>query len=102
MFQKFKDDIKGTWKTIKPNERGISLVFFKDGENILYDKRVITKKFNRYYANVGFNLSENNKIPSNKTFQNYLKHKNNNNFQFKNINEEIVLCIIVHLAPKTS
>ncbi len=59
--------------------------YFKDGENILCDKRVITNKFNQFYTNVGPNLSENIKIPRNKTFQNYLKHRYNKIFQFKNV-----------------
>ncbi len=50
----------------------------------------------------GFNLSENIKMPRNETFRNYLKHKYCNNFQFKNINEGIVLSIIDKLEPKTS
>ncbi len=107
LFQKFKDDIKGTWKTIngilnKTKRKRNFPCFFRDGDKILNDKRVITNKFNKYFANVGFNLSENIKMPRNKTFHNYLKHKYCNNFQFKNINEEIVLSIIDKLAPKTS
>ncbi len=59
--------------------------YLKNSENILYDKRVITNKFNQFYTNIGHNLSKNIKMPRNKTFQNYLKHKYNNNVQFKNI-----------------
>ncbi len=61
LFQKFKDDIKGTWKTIngilnKTKRKRNCPRFFRDGDKILDDKRVITNKLNKYFANVHFNL----------------------------------------------
>ncbi len=41
-------------------------------------------------------------MPSKKTFQNYWTHKRNHYFQFKNINEEVIINIIDKLAIKTS
>ncbi len=41
-------------------------------------------------------------MPMNKTFHSYLTSILNNNFQFKNINEEITRSIIDKMAPKTS
>ncbi len=38
----------------------------------------------------------------NKTFQNNLTHKHKYNFQFQNINEEVIINIIDKLALKTS
>ncbi len=38
----------------------------------------------------------------NKTFHSYLTGINNNNFQFKNINDKITMSVIDKLAPKIS
>ncbi len=52
--------------------------------------------------NIGPNLSAQINMPMNKTFHSYLTGIHNNNFQFKNINEEITMSIIDKLVPKTS
>ncbi len=45
VFTKFKNDIKGTWKTIngilnKTNRKRNFPLFFKDGGNMMYEKRL--------------------------------------------------------------
>ena len=107
LFTKFKNDIRGTWKTIngilnKTKKKRNFPLFFKDGDNIIHDKQTITNKFNTFFSNIGPNLSAQINMPMNKTFHSYLTGIHNNTFQFKNINEEITLSIIDKLAPKTS
>ena len=107
LFNKFKNDIRGTWKTIngilnKTKRKRNFPLFFKDGNNIMYNNKTIANKFNTFFANIGPDLSEKIKMPSTKTFQSYLTGTHNNNFQFKNINDEITLSIVDKLAPKTS
>ncbi len=45
LFTKFKNDIRGTWKTIngilnKTNRKRNFPLFFKDGGNMMYEKRL--------------------------------------------------------------
>ncbi len=62
LFHKFKDGILNKTKRKSNFPR-----FFKDGEYILYDKSVITNKFNKFYANIGLNLRK-YKIAKKQTF----------------------------------
>ncbi len=53
IFLQLKDYIKGTWKTIngilnKTKRKKNFPTFFKDNENIIHDKNVITNKFNTF------------------------------------------------------
>ncbi len=74
-----------------------------DREKVITDKFEITNKFNTFFfTNIGINLFDQIIMPPNKTFQNYLTNKHNHNFQFKNINEEVITNIIDKLSPKTS
>ncbi len=107
IFLKFKDDIRGTWKTIngilnKTKRKKSFPLFFKDGENITTDPSVITNKFNTFFTNIGLNLSSKIIMPQNKNFHNYLTQNINHNFQFQTIDDEITLSIINKLSPKTS
>ncbi len=107
LFTKFKNDIRGTRKTInkilnKTKQKETFLFFVKIADNIMYDKKTITNKFNIIFANIDPNISEKIKMPRNKTFHSYLTGTQNNNFQFKNINEETALQIIDNLASKIS
>ncbi len=68
----------------------------------MYNNKTIANKFNTFFANIGPDLSEKSKMTSTKTFQSYLTGTHNNNFQFKNINDEITLSIVDKLALKTS
>ncbi len=71
---------------------------------MITDERLIANKFNNFFffTNIGLNLSKQFKNSRNLTFQNYLDHKYNHNFQFQNVDEEFVTSIISKLAPKTS
>ncbi len=57
----------------------------------MYNNKTIANKFNKFFANIDPDLSEQIKMPSTKTFQSYLTGTYNNNVQFKNINHEITL-----------
>ncbi len=59
-----------------------NLIEFTYGENILYDKNVITKKFNEYFPNIGPNLSNKIKTLRNKSFHQYLSQKYIDKFNF--------------------
>ncbi len=69
---------------------------------MIIDKRLIANKFNHFFTNIGLNLSKQIKNSRKLTFENYLDHKYNHNFQFQNVDEEFVTSIINKLAPKTS
>ena len=65
---KYKNDIKNTWKTIsgiicksKPNAYPD---FFIENGRKLYDKKIIANKFNSYFTDIGPNLAE--QIPQTK------------------------------------
>jgi hypothetical protein len=107
LFFKFKDDIRGTWKTInailnKTKRKSLFPQFFRDGDHITTNQSVITNKFNTFFTNIGPNLSRQIKMPKNKSFRNYLTHNHNHNFQFQNIEVDITNSIIDKLTPKTS
>ncbi len=108
IFLQFKDDIRGTWKTIsgilnQTKRKKNFPNFVKDNENIIYDKNVITNKFNTFFANIGLSLSEKINMPQSKIIHHYLTHNHNKNtFTFQNINEENIISIIDKFAPKSS
>ncbi len=63
-------------------KRNFSL-FYKDGDNIMYDQKTITTKCNTFLPTLEENHSEKIKIPMYNPFQSYLTGKHNNNFVFK-------------------
>ncbi len=80
LFSKFKDDIKGTWKTIndilnKAKRKKNILQLFKDGNNVITNQLVIADKFNSFFTNIGPTLSQKIKAPENKILQTYLTKK---------------------------
>ncbi len=63
IFNKFKNDIRGTWKTIngilnKTKRKRNFPLFFKDRNNIMYNNTAIANKLNTCFANIGPYLSE--------------------------------------------
>ena len=107
IFAKFKNDIRSTWKTINEilnriKQKKSFAAFYKDENNIVTNKLDIVNKFNSFFTNTGTNLSNKIKMPSNKSFKDYLKNKFNLKFTFHNIDEEHVSKIIDKLSPKTS
>jgi len=107
IFNKYKGDIKGTWKTIndilnRTKRKKTFPLFFKDGNTIITSKLVIANKFNSFFTNIGPKLSNIINAPNNKSFKTYLNKQFNYAFEFKNVDTEIVNNIINTLAPKSS
>ncbi len=105
LFNKFKNDIRGTWKTInsinKTNRKKKIPQLFTDNEKIKTNTIAIANKFNTFFTNIGPELAK-IKQPTNKSFKNYLTLNYNHNFKFKKINKGTILLIIDKLAPKAS
>ena len=107
IFNKYKGDMKGTWKTIneilnRTKRKNKFPTFFKDGNNIVTGKLAIANHFNSFFTNIGPKLSHLINPPENKTFQSYLHDKINHNFTFKLIDTGTISDTIDKLAPKTS
>ena len=108
LFDKFKNDIRGTWKCIneilnKTKRKKVFPLLFKDGTNIVAGKLQIANRFNTFFTNIGSKLSNQIKPPQNKSFKNYLTRTlNQHSFKFQNINEDIVGTVIDKFAPKVS
>ena len=106
-FTTFNNDVKNTWKTIngiiqnsknkEPPSEKISI-----DDVIVSDPGQIANSFNRYFRNIGADLASNIQAPQNKSYKDYLKHPNKNEFDFKNVTEHEVGKIIDQLKPKTS
>ncbi len=73
--------------------------YFKDGDNILTNKQLISNKFNSYFTNIEPTLSSQIKVPQNKTLKSFLTQKYNINFSFQSIDEETVSQMINKLSP---
>ena len=54
--------------------------FFKLNAEEISDKKNIADEFNKFFTNIGPNLSKNIKTPPNITYQSFLKKKYNVNF----------------------
>ncbi len=62
LFNKFKNDIRGTWKTInsilnKTNTKKNIPQLFKDNEKTITDKIAIANKFNTFFTSIGPDLA---------------------------------------------
>ena len=107
LFNKYKGDIKGTWKTIndilsRTKRKKNFPQFFRDGNNIITSKISIVNHFNSFFTNIGPNLSNAIKQPHNKNFKMFLNLNIESEFKFRNITTDTINSIIDKLAPKTS
>ncbi len=107
LFNKYKSDIKGTWKTIneilnKTKRKSKFPSYFRDGNEIVTGKIAIANHFNTFFTNIGPKLSNLINPPDNMNFQTFLKKQIDHNFSFKLVDSEIISSIIDKLAPKTS
>ena len=106
-FDKFKNDIKNTWGTIKQ-----SLNRTRSKENLpeailidnvmTSDHTIIANKFNTFFANVGFKLAENITDAENTNFRDYLLNQSLQNFTFELISEATTMEMLNNLKPKPS
>lgn len=107
LFEKYKGDIKGTWKTIneilnRTKRKSKFPAYFKDGNETVSGKIAIANHFNKYFTNIGPKLSNLISTPGNLNFHSYLKNRQNFNFQFKVVDNKVINEIIDSLAVKTS
>jgi hypothetical protein len=106
-FERYKNDIKSTWTTIKEiinktsKNREYPETFVIDNENI-NDINIIVNKFNHFFINIGPTLANNIPNSNNKNFEKYLQNMPDSQFSFQNVNETMVIKIIDKLKPKTS
>ncbi len=107
LFNKYKGDIKGTWKTIneilsRTKRKSKFPKFFRDGNEIVTSKLAIVNHFNSFFTNIGPKLSKLITVPEGKNYKQYLNNKLNLNFKFKTVDTEQISKIIDKLKPKTS
>ena len=107
LFKKYKNDIKGTWKTIneilsRTKRKSKFPKFFRDGNDIVTSKLAIVNHFNSFFTNIGPKLSKLIKVPEGKNYKQYLNNKLNLNFKFKTVDTKQISDIIDKLKPKSS
>ena len=106
VFERFKKDVKNTWKTIKElisrteNKKLLPDFFRIEGQNISNDK-VIANKFNEYFNEIGPSLARNIDSP-NVAFSSYLTNETGQNLHLQPVAEDAIAKIIDKLPPKTS
>jgi len=106
-FNKFRNDIKGTWKTIKNilnknSSDSICSKYFLVNNNHISDTEVIAREFNEYFINIGSNLAREIVPPTGKCFSNYLNSPNTEYFKFQLVNSESVGKVIDNLKNNAS
>ena len=106
-FEKYKNDSKNTWGTIKQilnrtrSTQNISDVFLID--NVMTtDLTTIANKFNTFFAGIGVELSANVNNSHNAHFTDYLLNPSMYSFTFELITEETTMEILNNIKPKPS
>ena len=106
-FDRYKNDIKKTWDTIKSimnkkrSKSEFPNCFFVDGK-LIDNKSDIAESFNKYFTNIGPELAKSINTSNKPTFKSYLKNHPNFEFAFEFTNAEIISKMISQLPPKTS
>ena len=106
-FNRFKNDIRNTWKTIneilsKNKGKKTSSTIFKENGTSITDKTDIAEKFNNYFTNIGQTIAESIQYKGNKNYDYYLNTQVKSVLKFKNVNEETVRKTINDLPTKNS
>jgi hypothetical protein len=105
-FEKYKFDIKSTWKTIgevlsrRRGKSSIDEIIIND--ELITDKSAIANEFNKFFVNIGAKLASLIDCKDKKSFKSYLKNVINSRFHFELIDEAHVLKVIQSLKSKTS
>lgn len=107
LFQKYKNDCKKTWGTIKSiiNKGKTSSNFpsyFLINNNKISDPKEIAEGFNSFFTGIGPKLSNEIKAKGNHTYQTYLHKIINSKFTFSTVNIEDVTKTIKNLKSKSS
>ena len=104
-FLRYKQDMKNTWSTIKeiinkkPEKKDYPDKFILDNHEITTPQE-IADEFNKYFVEIGPTLA--GKIKTQATFDKYLTKPATTQFQFSNVDENVIRKIIKKLKPKTS
>ena len=107
-FNKYKNDIKNTWKTIKDilnksNTHKEFPKYFNVDNKRITDTESIATYFNDFFVNIGPSLAEKIDTQGKKPFHSYLQNINvNSTFQFTHVEEEQIKKVIDNLNPKRS
>ena len=115
-FTKFANDCKNTWKLIneiagRKAKKSELPSYFKKKSKVsktqtkieeIHDEQSIADEFNKYFVNVGADLSAAIKYDGKNTVNYYLTANITSKFNFELVNDEQVLEIIGSLEPKTS
>jgi hypothetical protein len=106
-FEKYKDDIKKTWVTIKgllnkSSSKDEYPRYFLVSDIPVVDQNIIAEEFNKYFINIGPSLAENIEKPQGKSYKDYLKDPCGTSFQFQYVSKDNIVKIINELKPKTS
>ena len=101
-----KNDHKKTWSTInsilqRKKESSELPMEFLINNSLVSDKNTISNEFNKFFTNIGLNLSSSVTTTGTK-FQDYLGQPHDRVFMFKTVNERDILKIIDDLKTKTS
>ena len=106
-FDKYKSDIKNTWKTInetlskKGNKSPFPTSLNINGIAVT-NKLDIANTFNTFYTNVGDELAKGITYSGTNDFTHYLRNRPNNKLSLNEVNEQSVTKIIENLRPKSS
>ena len=107
-FNKYKDDIKNTWKTIKDvlNKSNTYKEFpkyFNIKNKQITDTQEIAAKFNDFFVNIGPTLAKKINTEGKKAFQSYLQNTNTNStFHFTYVDDDHIKTVISKLNPQKS
>ena len=106
-FEKNKSNIRRTWSTIKEilskkrNKKAFPN-YFKLSDQHISDPMAIANHFNKFFANIGHELSKNLHSNSERSVSSYMKQTIISSFNFECVNSEIVEKIILELSSKNS
>jgi len=106
-FENYKSDMKKTWETIngilnKNKNKNDLPECFHINEHEVNDARVISNEFNKYFVNIGPQLSSSIDNLNNGSFTDYLNNPTPYRFDFQPVTVENVVNIINSLKNKTS
>ena len=105
-FEKYKNNMRNTWVTIKEIISRESKTNFPESfqiNNVLTkDITLIANEFNTYFANVGSKLASKMKNNRNTAYHDFPSNPSLNSFTFQQISEETIISIIDKLKSKNS
>ena len=107
IFNKYKSDIKQTWKHInqmlnRNSSKSDFPKYFLENGKMITDDTEIANCFNNFFLNVGPDLSNKIKAPKNQSYKNFLSNQISSNFAFEPVTVDLVKKIINNLKSKIS